>query len=316
MRPYHITSYNRLNDQTQDIEAKRIDKMIENIPFTIVNKLPVDIIVTQESGYTLPLIKPVQNLLPSLNSITLSTARDGDVLHFQYFNFNEKSLKFVCPSHIISKRTGRLYVGNVSSYTKTYKRDTHPGGDISSINVHNLLPWDIYLYKNDDHHPSILVQSNSDNLEIERYRGDLTMSPMVYYDNRNMGLHIGTKFRVYASINPKAPTKLYDFYISDIDEDHILIGDVSPQIDEHTSTGANPQIYTVMHTGAAIYRMSNPIPISFPGGITGGAQIRGKNIPGYDMHRVTIHNLDKTSTIPTARFKKLSGENVICSQYL
>jgi len=312
--------YNRLNFQTPDLEATRIDNLIRNKPFVIINKLPVDISIIQEDNESSPITMIGRSMmLPARGRIEMDDAKDGVILHFQYKDPRTNKLDFVCPSHKILKRTGKLFVGGVTSYTKTYRRDIHPGGDISSINVHNLLPWDIILYTNGA--PVMNVQRNLD-LGTAKHHGDLTVSPYVYYDNNRQGLKIGTSFEVFAFIpkggvdTTKSLTKLYSFMIDDIDLNHIFVGDPNPQIDEHTSTGANPQIYSVQHTGRAIYRFSEPIQAVMPGGITGGGQMMGKNYPGQDKHRLHQGNSRIKSTVPSARFKKLSGANIVCSQYL
>jgi hypothetical protein len=329
MNSNQYNTYVPLNNQPQDIQAKKLDKVIQGYPLTLINRLPLDIIILQEILYSDNGIREVGILKAhGILKIPDNQIKDGDTLHFQWNNKGYK--QFVCPSHRVIKRLWRIFVGTVVSYTKTYKRDWHPGGDVSSINIHNLLPWPIIVYTNDSRGmsvPIVYVERNVD-LGNPKHHGDLTVSPSVYFDNLNQGLKLGTKFDVFIDNRQykEIPSKLYSFVLDDIDTGRIFIGGVNTKVDEHTATGANPDIYTVSNTGRAIFRAGiyNPLDVSpainklgtVPEGITGGVIVKGKNAPREDKHRNSRINIDKDqrirSTIPSIRYKKLSDEGTIC----
>jgi hypothetical protein len=330
-----IWNYESITNQPSDRLTKNIDKFDADTKqyIKLINKLPVDIAVVQETiGKNIniesaPIYRGVLKS-KSVLEINYNELTDGDLLHF--IDPNSKDIKFICRSYDVTKRHGDILVGNVASYTETYKRDISAGGDISSINIHNLLGWPVVITTgrtggsiagNNDIYNIINVQANI-NLQNPRYHGDLTMSPSSYFDNLNQGINIGTTFEVYASINNMSH-HLYSFTINDNNEDRIFIGITSAIIDQSELTGISGSYMLAPQntTGRAIYRLgSSERDLSKPNFLPGqlpNYAFDAKNSNNTDKLRNTINNNSKNrSTVPLARYKDLSGRNVISGFYL
>jgi hypothetical protein len=301
--------YNQVSQLYSDKIAQTVDQYLAGSPLRLNNKLPVEVHVFQESyrgKFNVGSIKPAESLFLRDDSIS-----DGDVLHFLYKPQSSSSYSHICPSHSVTKRHGTILIGTVSSYTKTYRRDISPGGDVNSINVHNMLPWDLVVAIAGK--PVMYVQKNRE-LNNPRYNGDITVSPSVYFDDIRRGVNIGTKFDIFANLEGNEPsvdlTKnkfLYSFVLNDIDQDRIIVGVVSPVIDQSRMTGINSK-----NSGKALYRLGNidkVEPVFVPGERTFYA-FNAKNGPGTDKKRATLGS-NVRSTNPLARHKMLSGNNVI-----
>lgn len=300
-------SYASLSDQPSDRLGKYVDNIIEGRPIVLTNKLPVDLLVIQDIRFTD--ISKYVGELKSRGTLELSgdSVQDGDIFNFVYRDPISNTPKFACKSHAITKRQGGILVGNVSSFISVFKRDFSAGGDMTSINIHNLLPWPLTIEL--DKKPVMYIERNID-LGNPQHHGDLTVSPSVYFDNFNRGINLGTTFDVYAGIQyPQSSTSgqktyLYSFSLSDIDVDHIFIGDVAPIIDRKNFTSATPALYQKNTTGRSIYRIGSEAPFSKAG------DILEKNSPKADLARNSFSHPNVRSTVPSARYKKLSGENV------
>jgi hypothetical protein len=160
------------------------------------------------------------------------------------------------------------------------------------------------------------IQSNR-NLDSFTYNGNISVSPSVYYDDLNQGVDVGTKFSVYANTAFSKPTNdinkltyLYSFTINDIDEDRIIIGVISSVIDKSNMTGLDSK-----NSGRAIYRLGKDEPAyndtpTFTSGRGTQYAFNDKYGKGTDKHRNTFGS-DKRSTVETARYKQLSGANIL-----
>jgi hypothetical protein len=315
-------TYDVISQQYPDKYAKVVDDYLDGSPIKVVNKLPIKVYAVVQRGLNFVMqfdLEPRGSTFLKWNEI-----QDADLVSF-YYNPSGKNnesviekdgLRHVCPTHSITKRHGTILVANVSSYVQTYKRDVSPSSDLSSINVHNMLPWDLTITKSGSNRVAMYVQANR-SLDSFTYNGNIAMSPSVYYDNFNQGVDVGTKFSVYANTTFSEPTNdinkltyLYSFTINDIDEDRIIIGVISSVIDKSNMTGLDSK-----NSGRAIYRLGknepayNDTPTFIPGRQTYYAfdQKYGK---GSDKHRNTFGS-DKRSTVETARYKQLSGANVL-----
>jgi hypothetical protein len=104
-------------------------------------------------------------------------------------------------------------------------------------------------------------------------------------------------------------TYLFSFTINDIDEDRIIIGVVSSVIDRSIMTGVNSK-----NSGRAIYRLGNDDPYGktpiFTPGRNSVYAFNEKYGKGTDKHRNTFGSNER-STVETARYKQLSGANVL-----
>lgn len=318
----HIWTYDRISEQYPDKYAKVVDDYLENYPIKLINKLPVKVYAVVQRGLKFVMQTEIEPRGETL--IPYENIEDADLISF-YYNplgkndvsiIEKDGLRHVCPTHSITKRHGTILVGNVSSYVQTYKRDISPGGDLSSINVHNMLPWDLTITKGEGGRVAMFVQKNT-NLDDFRYNGNIAISPSVYYDNLNQGVDVGTKFNVYANTSFSNPTTdinkldyLFSFTINDIDEDRVIIGVVSSVIDKSVMTGINSK-----NSGRAIYRLGsnepgqNDVAKFIPGRNTQYA-FHDKYGRGTDKHRNSFGS-DKRSTVETARYKQLSGANVL-----
>lgn len=320
----NVKYYKRLTQQPSDIIARNIDAYNEGNPVVLVNKLPIDIVVIHENAQESKIIGTL--LAHQTLNIADSTIIDGDILHFKYMNLKTISLAFVCPSHSVTKRHSTINVGTSMSYPGIYKRDISLGGDLSSINIHNLLPWPIIISKKEK--PLMIIEANSD-LGDPNNHGNLTISPYIYYDNYGMGINIGTKFDVsidnrYGMLGNKPTIELYSFEISDINDNEIFIGGVSPIICASVNTGTQKSINYIhqkQQIGRAIYRFGDDIDLEdIP---PEGVGIRAKNARGTDIKRTSLGgsgSSDKSvysrSTNPMSRYKQLSGRNTVNGLYL
>ncbi len=353
--------YEKLDNQNVNKLAKYIDSQIVDIPTTLVNQLPVDISVFLEgrwSGktYFAGILKEKGTLQIPYNLI-----EDGDLLHFKDLN----QQFFIVKSHKVIKRTGKILVGNVAAITKTFKRDVHPGADLSSISFYNMLRWPLIIYMatgntnemgNDYSNPYGLSQTYSNShvdydcfgknclnrnkvnfgdktpaaildanefLGNPEHHGDKTMAPSVYFDNLGYGINIGTMFHVVAIMREKGQNELskkvvkylYTFTINSTDNSDIFIGDVNPIIGESNLTEVSPPLHEKNTSGRAIYRlgekqssMGNVGNMYFP---SGERMITPKNYSGMDKTRNTINNKGVYSTVPSAKYKMISGNNVV-----
>lgn len=345
----------RLDSSPADIEALRRDKMLLGTDLYIYNCLPVSVFVVCEERMN-GKIHPI-GLAQECSMFTISDelgVNDGDILIF----LSKDQRSVISPSHRVVKRNGTIIIGGVSSHTNTFKRDYHPNGDVSSINIYNMLPWPLSislehkskpgrleqpfqgyspvrgesvrggsqlkgnLYdenvnsirypvsKTEDRPVSIIEIEPNTMLSNARHHGDMTVAPNVYFDDNGFGIFLGEIFQVSAMINNKA-VRLYSFSVNDIDETNIFIGMPSVKIDQHTSTGSSH----TFRTGTSIYRMSEKILPIMPGGRTGGATLMGKNFPGTDMRRSSLHSSSRSTNI-TARYKMISGNNSVCGTNL
>jgi len=315
-------TYDLISHQYPDKYAKVVDDYLEGSPIKVVNKLPVKVYAVVQRGLAFVIqfdLEPRGSTLLGWNDI-----QDADLISF-YYNpsgkddttaINKDGLRHVCPTHSITKRHGTILVGNVSSYVQTYKRDVSPNSDLSSINVHNMLPWDLTITKSGSNRVVMYVQGNR-SLDSFTYNGDITVSPSVYYDDFNQGVDVGTSFSIYANTKFSQPTTdinkltyLYSFTINDIDEDRIIVGVISSVIDKSNMTGVDSK-----NSGKSIYRLGNnepaynDTPTFIPGRQTYYAfdQKYGK---GTDKHRNSL-NSNVRSTVQTARYKQLSGANIL-----
>lgn len=311
-----VWDYETLDNQYSDQYAKIVDNYLEGSPIKVLSKLPVKIYVTVQRGLKVVM----ETTIESRNYVFLpyDKIENGDLINFYYDptgknDGNFDNLRHVAPTHSITTRHGTILVGNVSSVNKTYKRDISPGRDLSSINVHNMLPWDLTILKGVK--PVMYVQKNQ-NLDNVKYNGNITISPSVYYDDLNQGVDIGTSFNVYANTKFGKPTMdinkltyLFSFTINDIDEDRIIIGVVSSVIDRSIMTGVNSK-----NSGRAIYRLGNDDPYGktpiFTPGRNSVYAFNEKYGKGTDKHRNTFGSNER-STVETARYKQLSGANVL-----
>ena len=316
-----MRNYETLSNQTSDILSKTIDNFNEthNTPFLLINKLPVNIMVTQENRYSNKISSRGKISAYGTLKLQSESISDGDLLHFSNYESSQLSppeIYFVCPSHNVTKRHGPVAIGGVSSVSGTYRRDISMGGDVSSINVHNLLPWKLVIKMFDK-----IVMTISANVDLHDplHHGDLTVSPYVYFDNLNQGIDIGTKFDVSILSLKNKETYLYSFVLNDIDENHIFIGLTSTLIDKSVSTGMSGNSYLPSeNSGRSVYRLGSSErdftkPVFTPGHLN--YAFNAKNAAGTDKHRSSF-NSNSRSTVPTARYIKLSGKNVVSGVYL
>lgn len=325
----NVKSYKRLVQQPSDTIARNIDAYIQGSPVILVNKLPVDIVVIHENARESKIIGTLLahqtlSIADNINNLI----RDGDILHFKYMNLRSTKMEFVCPSHSVTKRHSNINVGTPMSYPGIYKRDISPGGDLSSINIHNLLPWPIIISKKQK--PLMIIEANSD-LGNPNNHGNLTISPSIYYDNYNMGINIGTKFDVsidnrsglLSFDKSKSTIDLYSFEITDVNDNEIFIGGVSPIIGASVNTGTNNYIHQRQHIGRAIYRFGDDIDLEDipPEGVS--IKSKAKNARGTDIKRTGLGgsgSSDKSvyarSTNPMSRHQQLSGRNTVNGLYL
>ena len=336
-----IWRYDDITSYPSDKLSRDIDNFNSKIhdSLTFINKLPVHIKVIQEPiGENINVQDRIidRGILYAKNTLKVpyNEIIDGDLFHF----IDPHSGKFICRSYSVTKRHGTVLVGNVAAYSETYKRDISAGGDLSSVNIHNLLPWPIIITVGPTggsvgtpdivsplrESSSILkIQANVD-LNNPKYHGDITVSPSVYFDNLNQGINIGTQFEVYISIpssNGEGLTQhLYTFTINDNNEDRIFIGIVSPIIDQSELTGISGDYMLAPRntTGRAIYRLGKKErdmskPDFFPGELN--YAFNAKNASRTDNLRTTFDS-NIRSTVPLARYKKLSGVDVISGIYL
>lgn len=312
--------YDLISQQYSDRYAHQVDSYLQGMPVKLLNKLPINVYAVVQRG--LKFVSQTHVSPRGEAMLPYEDIEDGDLISFYYnpsggddSNAIEKDkLMHVCPSHSITKRHGTILIGNVSSYVQTYKRDISPGGDLSSINVHNMLPWDMTITKGN--RIAIFLQGNR-NLDDFQYNGNIAVSPSVYYDNLNQGVDVGTVFSVYANTSFSAPTTdlnkltyLFSFTINDTDEDRVIIGVVSSVIDKSTMTGLNSK-----NSGRAIYRLGNNEPgqnsvAQFTPGRNTEYAFHDKYGKGTDKHRNTFGS-EKRSTVETARYKQLSGANLL-----
>ena len=62
--------------------------------------------------------------------------------------------------------------------------------------------------------------------------------------------------------------------------------------------------------------VDQPFKTTMPTGMR-GLSINGKNAPGFEKFKTPLGKTwNNRSTIPTSRYKKLSGENVLCAPYI
>lgn len=339
-------TYNKITEYPSDTLCKYVDNAmaVTDTPVIFINKLPINLVVLQELRFSNGTVRTAGQLKAKGKLfLDSTTVQDGDIFYFQYVpNHNGHTLssytnpKFACTSIAITKRHGAIIVGNVSSVVNMYRRFLFSGADVSSINLHNLLPWPLIITLEDT--PVAYLDRNVD-LGDSNHHGDLTVTPTIYFDNMGRGLNLGTTFGVYidnkdgtfpiesscqkksqgvfgeGGIPDNSPLfkaiYLYNFVLSDIDMDHIFIGDVSPTIDKKNLTSATPSPYPQNTTGRSIYRIGENAPFSKEG------RILEKNSPKADLRRTPlgstrdrVGNSAVRSTVPSARYKKLSGENV------
>jgi hypothetical protein len=231
--------YTHLDNQSSDKLCNIIDQNRFGQPIIFINKLPINITVIQEKVYSHAIINA--GILPSLGNLSLAYDRH------------------VCISYNMTKRQTPVVVGNVTAYPNIYRRDIIAGGDLSSINVHNLLCFPIVVGKNGK--PIMEIQENvflGDPLE----HGNVTIAPTVSYDNFNLGINIGDQFDIYIDNRLKClPSiqsqfiKLYSFIINDINENDIFVGYAGSLVSANTKTGASVGFNLKQGTGNAIYRI-------------------------------------------------------------
>jgi hypothetical protein len=330
--------YDRLNDQNSDKVAHYLDSQIKNIPTTLINHLPVNISIFLEKKwshkiYFIGIIKE-----KSTFKISFDLIEDGDLLHFK----DSTQQNFILKSHIFIRRLSSILLGNVTTSTKTFKRNVHPGADLSSVNMYNMLPFPLAIYmatgntvnnkKADQiggqttfdfgkNTPAVLLDANNF-LGSPEHHGDRTMAPTVYFDNLGFGINIGTIFYVFAimrekKLNEMSTNKkvyLYAFMINSTDNTDIFIGDISPIIGESNFTEVSPPLHEKNTTGRAIYRlgeeqdsMGNVGNMHFP---TGERMITPKNYPPLDKPRNSMNNHGVYATVPSAKYRDVSGKNV------
>lgn len=318
----HIWTYDKISQQYSDKYAKKVDEYLQGYPIKLLNKLPVKVYVVVQRNLKFVMQTEVNPRGETL--IPYENIEDGDLASFYYDPsgkdnkevVEQDGLRHVCPTHSITKRHGTILVGNVSSYVQTYRRDISAGGDLSSINVHNMLPWDLTITKGEGGRVAMFVQGNR-SLDDFKYNGNIAVSPSVYYDDLNQGVDIGTKFNVYADTAFSKPTTnindltyLFSFTINDVDEDRIIVGVVSSVIDKSVMTGINSK-----NSGRAIYRLGS----NEPGQNSVAEFVPGRNTKyafhdkygiSTDKHRNTFNSQER-STVETARYKQLSGANVL-----
>ncbi len=318
MRQYLHSSAPPKIDNVQDYNV--VHAAATSAPVMFVNKLPCFITIVQEGRWSgkskqVGVVSPLKTFELASNSVL-----DGDLFHFLYEV--KGALFFACRSCNITKSHGPVMIGNISVYPGVYRRDISAGGDLSSINIRNLLPWPI-IVSSANNKPVAFVEKNT-TLGDPNAHGNITISPSVYYDNNNMGINIGTMFKVYIDNNNNvmglpspvpSVVPLYSFIIRDANDNEILIGNTGPIIDKSIGTGTNAKITFQQQTGRAIYRIGDDMPLdSIP---PEGVGVRAKNAKGTDYVRANlIYNTKTRSTNTIARHPKLSGNNVVNGLYL
>ncbi len=304
--------YNKITNQPSDIEADYRDDIMKNEPVKFDNQLHIDIVVYHEQNSILTrspgMITQVGTVKSKkILSIDGNNFFDGDIFHFVFVD-EKKNQHFVCPSCYLIKRQGTIKIGCVVSFTESFKRDIHPGGDVSSIVLHNLLPFQIIIKPKNS--KNVIKLDANPYLGHSKHHGDFSMAPYVYYDDMNNGIKLDSKYDVFIGNE-----YLYSFELNDIDIHHIFIGATSKSVGQQVSTGGNAEINSITHTGRIKYRMAEGRSPVMPGGITAGVSVPSKNFPGTDKHRANLtlnKNHKERSTVPTARYIKLSGENTAC----
>lgn len=316
--------YDELSNQPSDKLCGYLDLHYDCVPVVFINNLPLDVLIIQESSSVDHSLKVISNNLPppidfvinnisnivgivkgSQGKLTLNSknVKDGDIFYFK----NTANTMFVCPSYRIVKRHGNVLIGSVSTFTGTFKRDISAGGDLSSVNFRNLLPWPLLIKTKGK--VVAYVDQNVD-LGSPNHHGDLTVSPSVYYDNLNQGVNIGTHFDVYIVFNKgnKLMKEVFflSFIIHDNDVHDIFIGNVTSQIDKKNLTDVNSDIsdYNGNYSGRAIYRLGGDFQRIIEKNSTSNCS------QGIDKNRNTLYHRNIRSTVPLARYMKVSGENV------
>jgi len=271
-----------ITEQPQDVIRDGINNEIENNPVTLKNSLPFHIVVFQErddlsysGSRRLSQLRPNESI-----EVTPGVIKTGDLLHFMYFGPSVKSQgHFVTPSILVRKHLGIINIGSVVSAQGGYNRDIHPNGDISSVRIHNMLPWPLYISHNNKR---VGFVGGNRTLGTKEH-GNMLASPAIYFDNGNMGLKLGDKFQIFVdnSLAPEIPRYLYSFSVVDRNVSEIFIGQGSTE----TDSSHKPENYA--------YNLGLS---HFP---------RTHNALGTDLHR------QKGNRIPIAKYRALSGNNVV-----
>lgn len=246
--------YKGVTSQNSDVLSAVADRYLEGSILDIINKFPIGVHVVLQGNRTkvnFGLIEAHENI-----SVPYNIIGDGDILHFLYFDTSDSSLKVVCPPHRIKKIRGSIIIGASVSYTQTYKRDYSPSSDVTSINVHNTLPWDITIAIGN--RPVMFIQKNRNLTGSLDAAMNITNIPGVYFNDLSRGINIGTKFDVYADMNKTQTstielsknTYLHSFTLADVNEDHIFVGLPNSIVSLVTKTGMNSR-----NSGVSIYRL-------------------------------------------------------------
>ena len=285
--------YKGLQDQPQDETRRRVIQATVGRTVKIKNMLPIDVIIIQERPHPHFIRELTTIPAKKILEIEYDNIRDKDILHFQYIVDSQGKKEFACPSIEYRSHHGSIAIGSIASSNGGYKRDIHPNGDVSSIRIWNTLPFPIIVYHND--RKVGFIHSN-DTLGREDYHGNILASPNIYFDNGNMGLHLGDVFqlKIDNSSNPRIPEDLYGFSLNDRNISEIMIGQGSVEIDDKVKPETH--IYRLGVDGKSITSR-----------LRGDYFPRTHNAKGTDFHRSSM----KTSRVPVARYKSLSGSNVL-----
>lgn len=278
MRP-HFTDeryYVATNDEPSDLLRRQYEYQKSQQSFVLYNKLPVAVKVIHErveppSITTLGTVGKNETLTIQARQIL-----SKDLLHFIYTAPSGKRY-YACPSHEVALHLGDVIIGTVVSAQGGYNRDIHFNGDISSVRIHNMLPWPVYV----SHNGRRAMYIDRNEFLGTKEHGDLLAVPSVYFDNSNMGLKINDllKIEIDNRITPEIPIEWATFEVGDRYISEIFIGQNTTQVGSHIK----PELY--------FYRLG-----------TDNSKIRPKN----DSNIKSIWPTQNTNKIPLKRYGVLN----------
>lgn len=231
---YNTRNYSAVNDQLPDLARREQSVISFKKKFALYNNLPMTINVILQTEDSTTFIGSVDKF--SFLFIKPGQIRDGDVFHFMYPSSSGGSTKnyFACPSEIAKLHLGSIVIGSIVSAQGGYNRDIHFNGDISSIRLHNMTAWPVFIYMNNKKVGYIEKNTALGTLD----HAELKAAPSIYFDNANKGLKINDVLRV-TIVKDEEEVTWRDFKISDRYISEIFIGQNSTQIGAHNK----PEVY-------------------------------------------------------------------------
>lgn len=202
------------------VETARPDHKIAT-PVTLKNSLPVHVTVISERPSSGSVAR-ICELKPGGSVETdPGILRTGDLLHFKHTGSAGDSY-FVAPSIAVRTHLGTITVGSVVAARNGYRRDIHPDGDVSSVKIHNMLAWPVFVSYNG----RVVAHIEANQSLGTKRHGDMTIAPRIYFDNNNRGIKMGDKFvlTIDNSSDRAIPSDLYSFTMSDRNASELFVG--------------------------------------------------------------------------------------------